>query len=272
MVIVGVLVVVSTVQAATTISTNIATDGTLTVSGTATSTFAEAVGIGTTTPNQKLSVNGNVAVTGAVRTGESPDVTWGSTFSNFVGTSDLSMGGSGRVGMALLAANNSNWNNYNLFNVVSNLNTFRQDLYMEVYEGSDGTAINFRNTKTDVFMNMGVDGTTYTKLSPSATISTPYLFNTSNTLTNESFLAEFKNNDMPVLTLSSGGSVAIGVTPSVTSMLKVATSTNNATTSIEIGKASQNKGACLVMYDVTGAVKYVSIVGTSFVISATSCQ
>jgi hypothetical protein len=73
------------------------------------------------------------------------------------------------------------------------------------------------------------------------------------------------------LTLSNNGNLGIGTsTPS--SQLQVATSTSNATTSIEVGKAGQNKGSCLVMYDNAGTAQYVSIVGGSFVISATSCK
>ncbi len=60
LVVIGVLVVVGTVSAATTISTDITTGGVLTVSGTASSTFAGAVGVGTTSPGAKLDVVGNL--------------------------------------------------------------------------------------------------------------------------------------------------------------------------------------------------------------------
>ena len=49
-------ILVVTVQAATTISTDIQTDGTLSVTGT--STLAGNVGVGTTTPSYRLSVVG----------------------------------------------------------------------------------------------------------------------------------------------------------------------------------------------------------------------
>lgn len=74
-----------------------------------------------------------------------------------------------------------------------------------------------------------------------------------------------------VMRIDSQGRVGIGVTAPSAS-LEVATSTSNATTSIAVGKAGQNKGSCLIMYDATGAVKYVSIVSNAFVISNTSCQ
>ena len=67
------------------------------------------------------------------------------------------------------------------------------------------------------------------------------------------------------------GNVGIGTT-TPTTMFQVATSTANATTTIEVGKANQNKGSCLKMYDAAGTLQYVSIQGGSFAISATSCE
>lgn len=69
----------------------------------------------------------------------------------------------------------------------------------------------------------------------------------------------------------STGNVGIGVT-NPTSEFQVASSTSNATSTIEIGKSGQNKGSCLVMYDVTGTVQYVTIQGGALVVSATSCR
>jgi hypothetical protein len=74
-----------------------------------------------------------------------------------------------------------------------------------------------------------------------------------------------------IFTINPRGSVGIGVS-SPSASLEVATSTSNATTTVVIGKASQNKGSCLVMYDAAGAVKYVSIQAGAFVISATACN
>ncbi len=69
LVIIGTLLVVGTVSAATTISTNIATEGILTVSGTASSTFMGAVGIGTTSPAAKLDVVGSLKLSDNNSTG-----------------------------------------------------------------------------------------------------------------------------------------------------------------------------------------------------------
>ena len=65
--------------------------------------------------------------------------------------------------------------------------------------------------------------------------------------------------------------VAIGTsTPEAT--LQV-TRGANATTTFEVGTTGQtSKGSCLILYDNTGTVKYVSIVGGAFLISATSCK
>src|SRR3990167_459906 len=47
---------------------------------------------------------------------------------------------------------------------------------------------------------------------------------------------------------------------------------SNATTSFEIGQSGQNKGTCLVMYDVVGAVQYLRIQGGNLIIDTNSCK
>ena len=87
----------------------------------------------------------------------------------------------------------------------------------------------------------------------------------------------FETNDSggtyntPQMLITSAGSVGVGVT-APTATLEVATSTSNATTTVVVGKSGQNKGSCLVMYDVTGTVQYVSIQGGALVVSSTSCR
>ena len=68
----------------------------------------------------------------------------------------------------------------------------------------------------------------------------------------------------------SAGLVGIG-TSTPQSLLHV-TKTGNATTSVEFGGVGQNKGSCLVMYDVAGAVQYVRIQAGAFVIDTNSCK
>lgn len=71
--------------------------------------------------------------------------------------------------------------------------------------------------------------------------------------------------------IDNSGNVGIGTT-TPTTQLQATNSSDNATSTMEIGKTGQNKGSCLKMYDAVGTVKYVSIQGNSFVISDTSCQ
>ena len=85
-------------------------------------------------------------------------------------------------------------------------------------------------------------------------------------------LQEWQNSSGANLSVvTSAGYVGIG-TSTPTAPLQITTSASNATTSVEIGKAGQSKGSCLVMYDNTGAVQYVSIVNGAFAISSTSCR
>lgn len=75
----------------------------------------------------------------------------------------------------------------------------------------------------------------------------------------------------PAFVITSAGQVGIGTTtPDVP--LQVTTASANATTTMEIGKANQNKGTCLKMYDAVGVLKYVSIQGGSLVVSDNSCN
>lgn len=204
MVIIGVLVVVSTVKAATTISTNIVTEGTLSVTSSSTLLGNVVIGTTTTSSNTPLKVN--------------------STYGGYLEVLRRSGG----------------YDHFNVRTVDGGGDYDTIDLEMDpelgfnIYYGASSFAFN-----SWLQANMSNGGIFEVK--PSA--------------------AKFI-----------GMNVGVGVVPSVNSILKVATSTNNATTSVEIGKASQNKGSCLVMYDATGAVKYVSVIGTSLVVSATSCQ
>ena len=71
--------------------------------------------------------------------------------------------------------------------------------------------------------------------------------------------------------ITGSGNVGIG-TVAPTASLQVATSTSNATTTVEIGKTGQNKGSCLALYDVTGAAVYVTVQSGSLVVSSASCK
>lgn len=71
--------------------------------------------------------------------------------------------------------------------------------------------------------------------------------------------------------ITNTGNIGIGTT-TPTTMFQVATSTANATTTIEIGKASQNKGSCLKLYNSVGSVYYCRIDGGTLTCNTTSCE
>jgi trimeric autotransporter adhesin len=73
------------------------------------------------------------------------------------------------------------------------------------------------------------------------------------------------------MTLTGTGQLGIGTTTPST-QLQVTASASNATSTLTVGKLGQNKGSCLEMYDVTGAVQYVRIISGAFVISSVSCK
>lgn len=67
------------------------------------------------------------------------------------------------------------------------------------------------------------------------------------------------------------GVVGIGTT-TPTAVLQATTPTANATTTIEFGKANQNKGTCLKMYNSVGTLTYCQLSGTTWSCSTTSCE
>ena len=83
------------------------------------------------------------------------------------------------------------------------------------------------------------------------------------------------NDNLSTLTerlrIGNDGRMGIGTT-TPTTMFQVATSTANATTTVEFGKASQNKGSCLKLYDSLGAVYYCRIDGGIFTCNTTTCE
>ena len=73
------------------------------------------------------------------------------------------------------------------------------------------------------------------------------------------------------LRIGSDGRMGIGTTTPST-LFQVATSTANATTTIELGKANQNKGTCMKLYDAVGTLYYCSVQGGTFTCLTTSCE
>lgn len=72
-------------------------------------------------------------------------------------------------------------------------------------------------------------------------------------------------------TFKSNGFLGIGTTTPV-AQFQVTSSTTNATSTVEIGKAGQTKGSCMIMYDTTGATQYVSIKGGLLNVSTVACN
>ena len=68
------------------------------------------------------------------------------------------------------------------------------------------------------------------------------------------------------------GSIGIATTTPVAN-LQVNNSTANATTTMEVGSANQNKGSCLKLYrtDGTPIYAYVAAGATTFTLSTTAC-
>lgn len=85
------------------------------------------------------------------------------------------------------------------------------------------------------------------------------------------YLSSNDDTNGDILTVLESGLFGIGTT-TPTTMFQVATSTNNATTTIEIGKVNQNKGSCLKMYNSVGTLTYCKIDGTTFSCSTTNCE
>jgi hypothetical protein len=83
-----------------------------------------------------------------------------------------------------------------------------------------------------------------------------------------------QRNGTESIVLNNNGYLGIGTTTSLTSMLTVATSTNNATSTFTLGKPNQNKGSCLALFDSAGTAvyAYVPAGGSSFTLSAISCK
>jgi len=78
-------------------------------------------------------------------------------------------------------------------------------------------------------------------------------------------------NNLNRVTIKNDGNVGIGTSTPIVS-LQVATSTANATTTIEFGKLNQDKGTCLKMYSATGTPAYCYLIGANFVCSTVSCE
>lgn len=252
--------VVATVQAATTISTDISTGGALTVTGastlystltvptivatstTATSTFAGAMTIGTVSPtaNALLTLVGNTS-----SSGNSPYIPIKAHSSFAVGADFYTHADQAFRGPTL-------------------------NLYKSRGTQSSPTAVQSGDNLA-YFGFGGYDGSAYAV----GAQLTPFAAETWTTSAHGTQLT-FWTNTIGTLTLAQrmaldSNGLGIGVS-APTAPLEVATLSSNATTTVVVGKSGQNKGSCLELYDVTGTVVYVTVQGGALVVSATSCR
>jgi len=256
------LLITSIVSAATTISTNITTGGVLTVTGTAASSFAGALGVGTSTPIASLAVQGIGGI--------NPFVIASST-----GTSLIMVLQNGNVGIgttspaAKLTVSGTGAAGTQMRSEFANTNT--------TLTGA-GTAITLINTDQTVNNFAGIDfksqNTSGAEIISSKIVGIFGARSASQVEGLLSFLTRSAGGAInEKMRIDGVGNVGIGTSTPAT-QFQVTTSSLNATTTITIGKAGQNKGSCLELYDAGGTAVYAYVApgATTFTLSAASCK
>jgi hypothetical protein len=256
---------VSVAHAATTISTNIQTDGTLSVTGT--STLTGSVGVGTSTPWGMLSVTG-------------PDTS--ATSPSFVAADsnnnplfDVMDNGNVGIGTANPQATldiSTNGATYYETDTYRN-SAFGGGLVINHARGTVTTpaALNSGDRAGSIFF-AGYDGASFNNMAaieayadgtPVPNTSTPGRLVFSTTPVGAIFQVER-------MRITSAGNVGIGTTSPIANF-QVAN--NNATTTMEIGSAGESKGSCLKLYRTDGSAiyAYVAAGATTFTLTTTAC-
>lgn len=300
-IILSVFFVVTAAQAASTISTNIQTDGTLSVTGI--SSFTGNVGILNASPTYNFDVTGLGHFTGLVDAANfvATSTTATSTFAGglAVRTSglvyDFQTGNVGINTASPAAKLDVTSSGSALLNLESSA-TFNQ-LTMTSYRNSASTHNNIdgyaaRGSKAspsavqngDNLISIRANGYGTTRFEDTVDDSASIDLAADETFTDNAaggkIVFRTRQNGSINNTLSGRmvinniGQVGIGlgVAPTLTASLTVATTTNAATTTVEIGRSGQNKGTCLALYDVTGAAVYVTVQGGALVVSGSSCK
>lgn len=224
------------------------------------------VGIGSSTPSSKLSVNGNAYIVGTTTLdnvliqngkyshfGNTP--TYAGTCAGYAGSCLEIIGNDNTLnGVAMQIANvNAGTDAYaglNLNNDISDANALNYaGLYLnssKYTSTSFGTGINLAN-QLQVQNSMG---------------AVTLVSSTSTTNSMINFLVGGSATTSEIMRISSTGKVGIGTTTPLANF-QVTASTSNATTSVSFGKVGQNKGTCITYYNTAGTAIYMYFVGTT---------
>lgn len=252
--VVAAILISTIVSAATSISTSISTGGQLSVTGT--TTLLGNVGIGTMTPTSTLEVlYPATGVTGGELVVDGPNKTVYVGRLSSVGGDNSSFAVRNRLGTINFLIDQANSKahligaNFGLGTTAPatlfHLSGNSSNLSRIERTTSAATSLEFKNTVASVFTGISLAN---------------FYIATTSALNTSAYMSILQN-----------GNTGFGVA-AASSQFQIASSTGNATTSIEIGRTGQNKGSCLVLYDVSGTVVYVTVQNNTLVVSSTNCK
>ena len=271
----GVTIAAALVSAATTISTNIQTDGTLSVTGQ--STFTGNVGIGTTTPAYGLTVATNDLAITSTNGAKGRPTLWLSNQSAADNAVDdtISDYGSDGVGFNIDLDRRSSagikglnfWaqNPAGSFRNIFGIGLVPNLIFNRFPDSGYPVRIDWNAASTSpaaYLINLGGGG------SSGAGIKGIVVQAASGQTAN---LQEWQNSAGSALTvISNNGSLGVGTS---TPIANFQVANGNATTTMEIGSSGENKGSCMKLYRTDGSAiyAYVAAGATTFTLSTTAC-